>query len=442
LALAHVPALAATDAPEDAVDSPIKPLTPPLRLALVLALGVIGTAPAWGQRTSFDPRIALLWRYTDNVNIVEADGGQTQVSDSWGTADVYLPLSRETRFGSWEINYTGAYYRYNNNTQYDNLAHTASFNLRFGLGRGGTLTTTGYYTLSQEQGVPRTIEDDDQFLAVRTEQTFYGLQLRFEKNVRRWFWDAGLRARWSDFSAIEGTLPDAPPDDPEVVSLIPEGRTRLIGYFEFRRSLTRQFSLGARYDVARTELNRSGNELYQVLSLSTGWRTKRYFSIDGTVGFFERTNEVDRALGVEEVKETGLAWTMQLRVDPPLAAIQKGKIKVGLDVGIAPSGGGSLQGTSTDSYVRVYLETGRQTRSPWYWSIGTRYTRRESTLDEIPTYQTAGLEGGVEYAIGGIVSIRFGAGWSRQLDAEQDQTAASFTSAGAGLVIYPKGRRR
>jgi hypothetical protein len=144
---------------------------------------------------------------------------------------------------------------------------------------------------------------------------------------------------------------------------------------------------------------------------------------------------------VEERETTGVAWKILLRIDPPLAAIQKGKITLGLDVGIAPSGGGSLEGTSTDSSVRLYLAK-NPIRSPWTWDVGIRYTRRQSSLEGVPTYQTAGLGGGVQYALSNLLSLRLSASATRQLDANDDVTSAEFRFARLGLVVYPKGRAR
>jgi hypothetical protein len=406
----------------------------------VVVVASVGAAVA--QRTEFDPSISLLWSRTDNVAVVESSAdpdASTDTADQYTNLAVWLPVTRTARFGSLSFSYSGAYSRYDRNTVYDHLAHTASIGISPRLRRNATLSAELFYTLSQEQGTPSRIDQEEQFLTVRTDRTFYGTSVRYEKDGRRAYRNASLRASRSEFAVIEGTLPDSPPSDPTALQLVPENRTYWYGNFEFRRKFSRRFSLGPRYELAYADLGRTPDEVVHVLSLAFGWTVSQYFSFDATTGVAHRTSEDDPLTGLEGQSETEFAWILNLRIDPPLAAIQKGKIKLGLDLGISPSGGGALPGTSTNSYVRLYLASGTR-RSRWSWDVGTRYTRRESTLDTVPTVETTGIEGFVQYGIGSLISFRVGGGWSGQLNADSQATNASFRTAQAGVVIYPKGK--
>jgi hypothetical protein len=397
------------------------------------------TAPSPGQRTEFEPAISLLWWHTDNVDVVADDVPADSAADSYTTLGVALPLTRNQRWGSIGLSYVGSYTRYDKSSVYDNIAHTAFASVTKNLGsRGGRLTAETFYALTQDQGIPDRIGDDDQFLTVRTERTFYGGGLRYEKTGRRSEITSWLRSSRSVFDPIEDT---SLPVIPGVVQLLPENRTLVSGAFEYRYSFSRRFSLGPRYDVGYADLERNANDTYHTFSAAFGYEVSEHFSFDGAVGATFHSTAADLERGLPGQDETRLAWILTLRIDPPLAAVQKGKIKLGLDVGISPSGGGALEGTSTNSYGRVYVGSGAYS-SRWDWDVGIRYTRRDSFLESVSTFESAGLEGSLQYGLGPLFSARVGAGWGRQLDADAGVTNASFSSASAGVVLYPRGRAR
>ena len=418
----------------------MRPAPPRAAFLPVVALALALAPAARAQHTDFEPRLFLLYSYSSNVDVVDSTGSAAdEGSDTVANLGLELPLTREMRFGSLGLAYGGVYTKYDRNSLYDNMAHSLSFRVSPRLRRGATLDADVYYTLSQDQGTARRIEDDEQFLAARTDRTFYGAGVQYNKDGRRSFWDAQLRGTRAEFEAIEGTLPEVPPTDPLAFVLIPESRTFWYGSFEFRHKFNRRFSLGPRYELGYTQLERNNDELYHVLSAAFSWVLSEFVSIDANVGAYRREAEGDVPEGVEVADSTGFSWLLDLQVDPPLAAVQRGRIKVGFELGISPRGGGALQGTSTDSYLRLYLASGTA-RSPWSWDAGVRYTRRESTIETFPTLETAGLGGFVEYGIGSLLSIRLSGGWSEQLNAQTDETNASFGNAGLGLVVYPRGR--
>ena len=410
-----------------------------LRWLCLASMLAIATAPALAQRrTEFDPSISLLWWHTDNVDVVAEGAPADSAADSYTTLGVALPLTKNMHWGSVGLSYLGSYTRYDANSVYDNLAHTAHGSLTTNLGRGGRLTGELFYSLTQDQGIPERIGDDDQFLTVRTTRTFYGGALRYDRSVRRSVIASWIRVSHSVFDPIEDT---SLPDIPGVVQLLPENRTLVSGSFEYRHLFSRRFSLGPRYDIGYADLERSANDTYHTFSAAFGYKVSEHFSFDGALGATFRSTAGDLEQGLRGEDETGVAWILTVRIDPPLAAVQSGKIKLGLDVGISPSGGGALEGTSTNSYVRVYLASGAYV-SRWSWDVGVRYTRRDSTLDTAPTVSSAGLEGSVQYGLGNLVSARLGAGWYEQLDSQTETTNASFRTVNVGVVLYPRGRAR
>ena len=414
-----------------------------LCLASVLAVATAPalaaeTAPAAAERTEFEPAISLAWWRTDNVDVVANEVPADSAADSYATLGVALPLTRNQRWGSIGLSYVGSYTRYDKASVYDNIAHAVFASVTKTLGSEGRLTAETFYALTQDQGIPDRIGDDDQFLTVRTERTFYGGGLRYDKTGRRSEIASWLRASRSVFDPIEDT---SLPAIPGVVQLLPENRTLFSGSFEYRYSFTRRFSLGPRYDVGYADLQRNANDTYHTFSAAFGYEVSEHFSFDGAVGATFHSTAADLERGLPGQDETRLAWILTLRIDPPLAAVQKGKIKLGLDVGISPSGGGALEGTSTNSYARVYIGSGAYS-SRLDWDVGIRYTRRDATLDTVSTFESAGLEGSLQYGLGPLFSARVGAGWGRQLDADAGITNASFSSVSAGVVLYPRGRAR
>ena len=411
----------------------------------LMCLGLTSGWPAFAQKTSFEPRITALWNYTDNVRIISAgdgtSGSNDDTSDSYTNLEVWLPVVHRTRFGSVAFNYTARYYKYNRGTQYDNLAHLVNFNLTRNFNRGGSLAFDVYGGLTQDQSVPQRIDDPELFLTVRTNRRLYGSGIRFDKTTRRDYWRIWVRGARSEYTAIEGTLPDQPPEDPDALRLIPEDRIYVVSAFDYRRRLTRRFSIGPRYDFRFAELERSRTEKGHLLGLYPGWTVSEYFSFGLTVGGFSRQRDGSPDAGIEQSEETSWFWTIEIKINPPIAAIQKGKVKLDVNIGIQPTGGGALEGTSTNSFAWVYLLSGT-TKSPWSWRLGTRYTRRDSTIESQPTYQAVGLNGGIERTIAKLLSIRFGAGVSQQISSASGAENAAFGTLNLGLVVYPLGRGR
>jgi hypothetical protein len=186
-------------------------------------------------------------------------------------------------------------------------------------------------------------------------------------------------------------------------------------------------------------LDRSYTETGHDVRATFGWRFSDSFGLRFGVGGYIRERDEPGDLTGADSTATGLLWLLALDITPPIRAIQKGQVVLSFDIGITPSAGGAIEGTSTNSRVALYLTKGGRI-SWWKWGLGTRYTRRDSSYGDTPSYQTWGFDGWVEAYAADSVAFRFGATWSDQTSNNDSVRPASFTTAYGGLVWYLKGR--
>ena len=412
-------------------------------LALVLCVqsGVLA------GRTYFDPSVSLSGAYTDNVNFIDfsgssVGGGANFAADTIIRAGVHLPVTRETRTGSFGFRYDAAYSTYNKNRDLSNLMHLVNFDFNTDFRRGGSLSLGGFYSRSQDQGIPRTIQDPELFLTARTNREFYGARIGYSKSLPRWNWGVTIRGGETRFDPIGDSSTDdpVPPDlDPSDLALIPEGRTYADTTFTVSRNVSRRASVGVDYRYRWIDLNRGGTETGHGLRATFGWTFSKSFALRLGVGGFTRERDLPDGVTTLDSTETGFVWILALDITPPIRAIQKGKVVLSFDVGVTPTAGGALEGTSTNSRAALYLTKGGRI-TWWKWGLGTLYTRRDSSFGEGPSYQTWGFDGWLEAYAGEWVAFRLGATWSDQTSSSSEVRPAAFTTVYGGLVWYPKGR--
>ncbi len=412
-----------------------KPHRPSVPVVALLALGLWSAWPTeaqeeTGPRFLFNPSLSLGYSTTDNVNYLDGPTIDT-ASDTSMQLTATVPIERRFRTGTWDFSYNGYWTRYSGHSELDNAAHYAETGFHFNPSRRSTLRINGVYTLTQLQAVARENPDfvtgDALFVGERQTVRAYGLGLGYRAGIGpTWSWDTNVSASTANVKPIAG-YDDTAAGLPRQDSRAFQARTR------FDRERSERFTLGGEYQYSRYDLTDSGLEDVHELSVTATRKIARKSSIAGEVGAYRRSR--DSADPTASYLQNGALLSVGYSYTP----------RTGLDarasVGIVPSSGGTLAGTSTNRTIQAYL-TGNHERRRVTWEFGGYHSVREASDETIPTLQIVSLTGSVEHAIRALFGLRFQTTWVDQSSDVEGYSEAEYYSISLSGVWYPLGRTR
>jgi hypothetical protein len=169
------------------------------------------------------------------------------------------------------------------------------------------------------------------------------------------------------------------------------------------------------------------------LALTWDRSVSEEFEVGLLIGGFRRDSKPGEAgtpLGPAD--ESGLSFGLEL------ARIFR-QSRLGFVASRAPSAGGSIEGTSTDTVARLFW-----TGSPgprWTWTLDSVYTLREPTAQTSPEFETVGGGGRIEWRPAPAVGLRIEAEYAER-SSDDPSLDASVALATLGLVWYPRGPER
>jgi hypothetical protein len=402
---------------------------------LVFALATASRTPAQeqpetGPRFQFNPSLALGYSTTDNVNYLDSPTVET-ANDTSAQLTANVPFERRFRTGTWDFEYLGYWTRYRDHSELDNGAHYAETGFRFQPTRRSTLRVNGVYALTQLQAVARVNPDfvtgDALFVGERQTARAYGLGLGYHLGLGpTWSWDTNVSASTSNVHRIAGYEEDAaalPRQDSRAF----QARTR------FERERSGRFTLGGEYQYSRFDLIDSGLEDVHELSLVATRKFGRKSSIAGEIGAYRRSRAASDPTA--SYVQNGALLTVGYSYAPTTALVAR------VAVGIVPSAGGTLQGTSTNRTFQAFLN-GNHERHRVYWELGGYHGVREPSDETTPTLTILSLTGSIEHAIGTLFGMRLQTGWVDQSSDVEGYAQAQYYSASLSGVWYPLGRSR
>jgi len=421
----------------------VRNLSPACAAAAAIAVLLLWPCPARGQETLFNPYVSVEYGYTNNVEF----SGTAQTADNSTRLTVMLPMVRYWPKGWMVFSYSPSYYKYRDSDLLDRDEHRLRFGVSTQVSRRSSLDFSTRFTRTQVQGEvlnqgaidlpapggggggdlpPLDLEEGSLLLSQRTERDLIGADLGFRQQAaERWDWYARVGA--SDW---KHTMIEDFPEGPE--SSLVEDRSEYRGNLGVARSLSRTTSLGARYGYRHTELDISGEEDMHSVMLTLEHQAGPKLSVGGELGGYRRTSTAPGD-SAGDLTRNGMRGALRLRREYR-------RVVFGLFAGYAPTSGGDLAGTSTDSSLGLGLAgTGS---AAWDWNLGARYTRRRPTDPDQPTRTATGVSGAVERRFGRSAALRLTASHVRQDNGIEGIENPSVFRALFGVVWYPVGHTR
>jgi hypothetical protein len=373
-------------------------------LAAAAALAA-GTGPAWAQKTTFNPSVLIEQGYSNDIYYA---GGEAPDSDTDRRIALEIPYERETPTSALRLSYRPSYVRQQEFDELDRDEHR--FDLRWNgeLSRRSRLRASAHFTRTQSQGSPEQLDDPELFLTGRSDRDVGRAELSFTHAPSpRWTWELlGLSAAYH-FRPIEDFATDT--DD--------EDRRDYGATTRFMRTLSRNSSLGLRYDYRRFSLEDSGDDDNHGLAVSWDSRLGQKLSLSATAGVFHSRGDT-----LPDGEKTGGYGEFHLN---------RGFERMRLELGLQhrPSSGGAIDGTSEQTSLDLALASGARRRA-WSWSAGPGAARREPNSDSDTIYGY-GANGFVERRLAGQFALRLRANWYDQSNDD------SIFETGLAFLWYP-----
>jgi len=381
-----------------------------------------------GPKLQFNPSLAVGYSTTDNVNYLDDPTASTS-SDTSTQLTANLPVERRFRTGTWDLQYLGSWTRYSDNGTLDNAAHYLETGFNFEATRRSTFRVNGVYALTQQQAVPREAPDfvtgDELFLGERQEVRAYGVGLGYGLEIDpTWTWDTNISGSQAQASPIDG-YQDGTSGLARQDTNSFQARTR------FDRERSERFTLGGEYQYSRFDLTDEGVEV--VHALSTTWNRKlgRKSTLAGELGGYHRSSDAG-------------ATTTSYQADGVLVAVSYSYTPVTgltarLGLSVAPTSGGTLQGTSTNRTIQAFL-TGNHENSRLVWELGGYHSVRDASDGTVPTLEVLSLTASVEHVIQAAVGLRLQGNRADQVSDVDGYAEGQYYSATLNCVWYPLGR--
>jgi hypothetical protein len=381
----------------------------PARLSVLLVFAVVASVPASAQ-TEFNPSVSGETLYSDNLFYAESS---TAVSDTAFAVDLDLPVSRQWRTGDLEFRYNPRLIRYQDTAELDRTDHFLGFSLRRDLSRTSNLAFVANASKTQAQLVT---PDDPDALTERVDRDSYGVTLDYDRQIgQRWRWRASAGARGASNEVLAGVGTGTTVQD----------RDQLRFTTGFNRNVSANTSLGLELQFQKNRLDNSGDENVRTALFTVEHEIGARSSLDAGVGAFATDNE-DQGLPDRSGFQVQLGYNRDYR-----------RVSVRVSARHAPTSGGNLPGTSTNTNIGVTL-TSLQTNS-LFWNVSAVVTRREPADPDLPEVDTQGFFGDLTWLFHPKVGLRFTASSVRQSDDAPMGAEIDVLQALAGVVWYPKG---
>ncbi len=187
--------------------------------------------------------------------------------------------------------------------------------------------------------------------------------------------------------------------------------------------MSKATSLGLAYRYNHFDLELSGEEDHHALGLSIGHQIGRLRKLDAFVGAFDGSGD---RVGADR---SGLS--AQISFEQMLRAV-----RLAVYAGHAPSSGGSLSGTSTDTNIGISLASIRARN--WTWFTSASYSRRDSSIPGAATLDTLGLGAEIARRLTAKLALSLSASYFEQ-SGDDPALDAEVNRVGLGLIWYPRG---
>ncbi len=395
-----------------------------LSAAILCAISVSG---AWAQRTTFNPSLTVGGSYTDNIEYAATD----ESSDTASRIELDLPVSRRWDSGSMEFYYRPSYTQQSDEDDFDRDEHRLGFNTTSVIDRRTSWGFSAAYSKTQTQFSPVISDldpiDDDQFTFNPTERDSLGASLSLARTQSpRWNWQASLDWNEVDHEPIPGVPASVIADSPV------EDRSEYGGSFGFSRSLGRGASLGLQYRHRRFDLDLSGEEDSDTLSITWNRTVSRTLEFGISVGGFKSTGEAADGtnLATDDDERTGAQGSFNLT-----RSFRNSRVV--FSASHEPTSGSNLVGTSTNTDAGV---TYAGTRRLWDWSVSGRYGLREPADSSSDDLENLSAGASIERFFQRQIGVRLGAAMTDQSGSGTSDRSAF--SVEVGFVWYPLGRTK
>lgn len=394
---------------------------------LVLAISAPATAQqageeGGGRHMTFNPSLSVGYGYVDNV--VQAGTPSSSTSSSAASASLTLPVRRDLTRGRFEVAYRGLFRSYESFNVLDHVDHYLDSRLEHRFRRRSKLELSARYTRTQEGGDPTRLQDGNVYISSRVERESYGASILFDHGIgARWKWSIATDAGKSKIASIKDFSPDTPP------GIAPEGATSYGGALGIEREVSGRTSLGVRYRYQHFEPDTAPKEdVHEVVGRFTRtFRRKARLGFD--FGGFSRSRAVET-----DYRTSGFTGGVDYSYGPV------GRVRYTIGVAVAPTSGGSLAGTSTDTRV-VFTITSENTRK-WDLGFASYYARRVASVTTVPDVDTVSGSAWIERRFARKVSIRLDGNWVDQSSSLPGFSEGSYAYVNAFVVWYPLGGTR
>lgn len=389
----------------------------------VLSVCLIGSTaiPATAQKTTFQPSFSLDLFATNNVDYV----GDEDRSDRGAGLGLRLPVERTLERGSIAFLYHPVIVAHDEFTELDNIRHLASLAVSTRPSRSSSLSIRAGYLRSQRQGDPRSVDPADLFLDRRTDRQRASVDLSYQGRLgRHWDWSlavGGADWKYEEISGFEEDSPSVPVED----------RSEFRSAVNVARILSHASSIGVSYGYRMFDLELSGEETSQSISLVYTREIENRLSLRASMGGFFNSEEAGSG-------SAGSLGDGQSGVQVAVSIIRTFRqSSLTFLVGHVPTAGGARIGTSINGYIGVsYTSSGLR---DWTWGLYSRLARRDPSdpqLEIIDSF-SAGIQVGRH--LGRQLAIRLGGNYVYQ---SGDEVAAndSYLRGQLGLVWFPLGR--
>ncbi len=366
-------------------------------------------AVALAAQDTFDMSVELGNGYTDNVRYI----GPDPVSDQYRVVRLNLPYVRRTPSQRLRLGYRPAYVRYSDTDVLDHDEHRLEFDLDTRPSRKSRLRSRAGFTRTQMRGTPESATDPDLFLTRRSDTDLLLFNVALQREVSaRWSWEAtlgGSAQLYKPISGVEGSGSDV------------EDRKQYSGGMHVSRTVSRTSSVGLRYGFQRFDLEDSGEEDAHQFEATYEKRLAERMSLLTALGGFQAEGE-----GADG-RRTGTSAQVTL-------SHRYETLQLDLSASHAPSAGGALRGTATQTRVGLALSSlgGRQR---WRWLAAPYYGRRESSAAGRQAIDAVGIRAELERRFAWRYGVRLGTHWFDQTDRD------SVFSGNASFLWYPLGAR-
>lgn len=373
------------------------------------------------QSVEFRPELFLDQAYNSNL-LTSAEGVET--SDHVTEVGVALPISRAWRAGTVSFLYEPSYQWYRDNDALNHDEHRAALDLTAETSRRASLTYGLEFSRTQDQGSVEEADAGGFTLVPRSERDRLVTDLLVEREIgRRAGWHGGLGA-----ARIEHTLVEDPGEDPFLGGL--EDRSEYGALFGMDRAVSRIDRVGGEVLYDLYDLEETGEEKVGQLLLTWDRSVPERYDVTARIGAYRRDKDPAAVSEPPDAdRETGLSFLFSV-------ARSLRRSSLGFSASRAPSAGGSLAGTSTNTAARLFW-TG--TPNPrWVWTLHSTYTLREPTLAGSAETTTLGGLGRVDWRPSQRFGFRVEVAHTKR-SADDPGYDTSVTIARFGLRWHPKG---